>query len=103
MCLFKDGQSRSTPLTRTDSNVFVTTTYINNAQVLSKSAELHNLVVEEAKAHAKSRSWKMIMIIQPWPILFAQHSSKTGGNVLGLERFDKNMIRTLYTLDSEMR
>lgn len=37
-------------------------------------------------------------------MLFAQHSAKTGGNVLGLERFDKNMIRKFYTLNKhEMR
>lgn len=32
-------------------------------------------------------------MVQPWPTLFAKHTSKTDGNVLGLERFNKNMIR----------
>lgn len=35
----------------------------------------------------------MDTIIQPWPKLFAQHSVEKGGNVLGLERFDENLIR----------
>lgn len=57
--------------------------------------ELHNLVLEEAKAYVKSKHWSMILIVQPWPVLFAERGLKTGGNVLGLERFDQNMIRKL--------
>lgn len=36
-----------------------------------------------------------MIIVQPWPKLFTERGSENGGNVLGLERFDKNLIRTL--------
>lgn len=77
------------------SNVYITNTHLNNAQVIHKAVELHSLVLEEAKAHVKSKDWSMLLIVQPWPVLFAERALKTGGNVLGLERFDQNMIRKL--------
>lgn len=36
-------------------------------------------------------------MIQPWSKLFTERGSGMGGNVLGLERFDENLIRTLST------
>ncbi|BCR88443.1 FAD-binding oxidoreductase [Aspergillus chevalieri] len=77
-------------------NVFVTGTHVNNAEIIRKCAELHEQVIEEAKKYAKSKSWTIVIIVQPWPKLFTERGSENGGNVLGLERFDKNLIQTLY-------
>lgn len=74
-------------------NVFVTGTYLNHEKILKRAVELHNAIRNEANAHAKSKSWRTFTMVQPWPTLFAKHTSKTDGNVLGLERFNKNMIR----------
>lgn len=74
-------------------NIFMTSTYLNNAKVLEKAVELDKHILEEAKANAKSKSWRTYSIVQPWTTLLAEHASKTDGNVLGLERFDQNMIR----------
>ncbi|OJJ81678.1 FAD-binding oxidoreductase [Aspergillus glaucus CBS 516.65] len=85
--LSQEGDSR---------NVFVTGTHVNNAQVIHKAAELHKQVIEEAKKHAKSKSWNIVTMIQPWSKLFTERGSGMGGNVLGLERFDEDLIQTLY-------
>lgn len=73
----------------------MTGTHVNNAQVIHKVAELHEQAIEEAKKYAKSKSWSMVVVVQPWPKLFTERGSGMGGNVLGLERFDENLIRTL--------
>ncbi|GKZ66935.1 hypothetical protein AnigIFM60653_001228 [Aspergillus niger] len=77
-------------------DVFTTGTYKNDVKVLRKAIDLHNNNIEKAKAHVKSDYWAMDTIIQPWPKLFAQHSVEKGGNVLGLERFDENLIQILF-------
>lgn len=74
-------------------DIFTTGTYKNDINVLRKAIDLHNNNIEKAKGHVKSDYWAMDVIIQPWPKLFAQHSVEKGGNVLGLERFDENLIR----------
>ncbi|PYI01314.1 FAD-binding domain-containing protein [Aspergillus sclerotiicarbonarius CBS 121057] len=70
--------------------------YRNDATVLRKAIDLHNNYIEQAKAHVKSDYWAMDTMVQPWPKLFSQHSVEKGGNVLGLERFDENLIQLLF-------
>ncbi|RAL07236.1 FAD-binding oxidoreductase [Aspergillus homomorphus CBS 101889] len=77
-------------------DIFTTGTYRNDAKVLRKAIELHNNNIEKAKAAAKSVSWAMDTIIQPWPKLFWEHTVVNGGNVLGLDRFDENLVQVLY-------
>ncbi|PWY90671.1 FAD-binding domain-containing protein [Aspergillus heteromorphus CBS 117.55] len=77
-------------------NIFTTGTYLNNPQVLEKAIALHNANIEKAKASAKSASWNMNILIQPWPKLFWEHSQAKGGNVLGLDRFDENLVQLLF-------
>ncbi|KAI9933671.1 hypothetical protein ASPWEDRAFT_160173 [Aspergillus wentii DTO 134E9] len=77
-------------------NVFLTSTYFNNPKVMEKAVDIHNDLIEEAKKQVQSKSWSMVTMVQPWPTLFAELSAKKGGNVLGLERFDRNMFQTLF-------
>ncbi|PWY96282.1 FAD-binding domain-containing protein [Aspergillus sclerotioniger CBS 115572] len=76
--------------------IYTTGTYKNDATVLRKAIDLHNNYIEQAKTHVKSSYWAMDTMIQPWPKLFSQHSVEKGGNVLGLERFDENLIQLLF-------
>ncbi|CAG7942319.1 unnamed protein product [Penicillium salamii] len=78
-------------------DVFTTGTFGNDLKVLEQTVKIHNSVIEKAKAAAKSKDWTVDTIIQPWPTLFAEHSQKRGGNVLGLERFDENLFRESYS------
>ncbi|KAJ5340574.1 hypothetical protein N7541_009698 [Penicillium brevicompactum] len=77
-------------------DVFTTGTFLNDPKVLQHTVHIHNDVIERAKAKAKSKDWTIDTIIQPWPALFAEHSQKRGGNVLGLERFDENLFQVLF-------
>lgn len=76
------------------SDVFLTGTYENNVKVLSKVIDIHNHKIEEIKAQAKSKSWTLATMIQPWAKIFWEHSAERGGNMLGLDRFDRNLFRT---------
>lgn len=75
-------------------NAFLTGTYLNSDDVLRKALEIQKRKIEDAKTVAKGKDYVLLVIIQPWPKLFWQLNQGNGiGNVLGLERFDENMIR----------
>ncbi|KAL4913345.1 hypothetical protein BDW62DRAFT_220801 [Aspergillus aurantiobrunneus] len=79
------------------SDIFLTGTYLNSADVLRKSIHILNEKIEAARPLAQGKDWTMVTIIQPWPKLFWQRNQNNGvGNVLGLERFDDNMVQVLY-------
>ena len=46
--------------------------------------------------------FKVLTLYQPIPTLFAEHGKAKGGNVLGLDRFNENLIskRTLAEIPS---
>ncbi|OJJ60367.1 hypothetical protein ASPSYDRAFT_42095 [Aspergillus sydowii CBS 593.65] len=78
-------------------NAFLTGTYLNSDDVLRKALEIQKRKIEDAKTVAKGKDYVLLVIIQPWPKLFWQLNQGNGiGNVLGLERFDENMIQVLY-------
>ncbi|RAK97903.1 FAD-binding oxidoreductase [Aspergillus ibericus CBS 121593] len=76
--------------------IYTTGTYRNDATVVRKAIDLHNNYIEKAKADVKSDYWAIDTMVQPWPKLFSQRSVEKGGNVLGLERFDENLIQLLF-------
>ncbi|KAJ5496919.1 FAD-binding type 2 [Penicillium fimorum] len=76
-------------------DVFVTATFVNNLDVLKKTVDIHNRMIEEARGSAKGNDYTMFTMIQPWPKLFTDHSIKQGGNMLGLDRFDENLFQVL--------
>ncbi|KAL4940954.1 hypothetical protein BDV06DRAFT_195504 [Aspergillus oleicola] len=78
-------------------DVFLTSTYLNSASVLHKCIEILNSKISDAIPLAKGKDWSIMAIIQPWPKLFWQRNQNNGvGNVLGLDRFDENMLQVLY-------
>ncbi|KAJ5817880.1 FAD-binding type 2 [Penicillium robsamsonii] len=76
-------------------DVFVTATFVNNLDVMKKTIEIHNRMIEEARGSTKGDDYTMFTMIQPWPKLFTDHSIKQGGNMLGLDRFDENLFQVL--------
>ncbi|KAI9374423.1 hypothetical protein BJX61DRAFT_301221 [Aspergillus egyptiacus] len=85
-------------------DIFLTSTYRNNADVLHKTIEILNQKIDAALPLAKGTDWSIMVIIQPWPKLLWQKNQDNGiGNVLGLDRFDENMLQVLYdySWDSE--
>ncbi|KAL4928152.1 FAD-binding oxidoreductase [Aspergillus undulatus] len=78
-------------------DVFLTSTYLNSAAVLHKTIEILNKKIDEALPLAKGKDWSIMVIIQPWPKIYWQRNQHNGvGNVLGLDRFDENMLQVLY-------
>ncbi|KAJ5952345.1 uncharacterized protein N7479_010758 [Penicillium vulpinum] len=76
-------------------DIFVTGTFVNNLDVMKRTVDIHNRMIEEAKAGAKGDDYTMFTMIQPWPKLFTDHSVERGGNMLGLDRFDENLFQVL--------
>ncbi|KAL6230855.1 hypothetical protein BDW75DRAFT_244443 [Aspergillus navahoensis] len=78
-------------------DVFLTSTYLNSAAVLYKTIDILNQKIEAAIPVAQGRDWSIMVIIQPWPKIYWQRNQNNGGgNVLGLDRFDENMLQVLY-------
>ncbi|KAL4901185.1 hypothetical protein BDW74DRAFT_187841 [Aspergillus multicolor] len=78
-------------------DVFLTSTYLNSADVLHKTIEILNQKIETAIPLTQGKDWSIMVIIQPWPKIYWQRNQNNGvGNVLGLDRFDENMLQVLY-------
>ncbi|RDW67443.1 FAD-binding oxidoreductase [Aspergillus mulundensis] len=78
-------------------DVFLTSTYLNSALVLHKTIEILNQKISAAIPLARGKDWSIMVIIQPWPKIYWQRNQNNGvGNVLGLDRFDENMLQVLY-------
>ncbi|KGO63862.1 FAD linked oxidase, N-terminal [Penicillium italicum] len=75
--------------------IFVTASFVNNLDVLKRTVDIHNRMIDEAKAGAKGDDYILSTVIQPLPKLFSDHSTEQGGNMLGLSRFDENLFQLL--------
>lgn len=87
---------RTLPINQADRNfsdLFFTLTFDNNIDVYQKSIDILNNQVAYAKSKAKG-TFNIVHLFQPIPTIFSQHSLERGGNVLGLDRTKKNLIRT---------
>ncbi|KAL4779282.1 hypothetical protein BJX76DRAFT_365365 [Aspergillus varians] len=78
-------------------DVFLTSTYLNSAEVLHQAITILNKKIEAAIPLAQGKDWSIMAIVQPWPKIYWQRNQNNGvGNVLGLDRFDENMLQVLY-------
>ncbi|GAD98483.1 hypothetical protein ANI_1_298064 [Paecilomyces variotii No. 5] len=77
---------------------FLTLTFKNDPRMIQKAVDLHDRSIEMAKARARTREWTFTTFFQPLPKLFSQHSVVRGGNILGLDRFDENLLLFLIVL-----
>ncbi|KAJ5458311.1 FAD-bindingtype 2 [Penicillium sp. IBT 31633x] len=77
-------------------DVFVTGSFVNNKDVMARAVDIHNRMIEEAKANAIGDDYTMFTMIQPWAKVFTEHSVANGGNMLGLDRFDDDLFQVLY-------
>ncbi|KAI1406790.1 hypothetical protein F5Y13DRAFT_196797 [Hypoxylon sp. FL1857] len=63
-----------------------TLTIKNDTRIMNKAVEVHNVLVDDLKAHIPDGEFNTQCIFQPLPMTFAQHSVEIGGNILGIER-----------------
>ncbi|KAJ2998655.1 hypothetical protein NUW58_g251 [Xylaria curta] len=69
-----------------------TLTIKNDARIMSKAAEVHNILVDELKSYVPEGDFITQCIFQPLPTAFSQRSAEAGGNVMGIERTDSDGI-----------
>jgi hypothetical protein len=80
-------------LTLHHSDNFYTITFKNNLEVMEEAIRMHHEYLETIKAADIAGNWTIQTMFQPIPSFFSEHSVEKGGNMLGLERFDDNLIR----------
>lgn len=59
---------------------------------MAEASRLHDILVGELAAFIPEGDFRTQCIYQPLPTLFARHSAKAGGNVMGLEHQRENGI-----------
>ncbi|KAI1486127.1 hypothetical protein F5X96DRAFT_682271 [Biscogniauxia mediterranea] len=73
-------------------NVWFSITFKNDERFIKKAVSMHEEFVESWKPLSPDGDFICHAIVQSIPTIFAQHSVKKGGNVLGLERLTENAI-----------
>jgi hypothetical protein len=72
--------------------VWFTLTFKNDASIIKKATELHDHLVNELKTMLSNDNFSTQCLFQPMPTLFAGHSVRRGGNVLGLDQLEENAL-----------
>lgn len=72
-------------------DIWFTMTIANNIEILTKIVELNEAFVEEWKANNDPDFINQCMF-QSIPTIFSELSAERGGNVMGLDKLDKNVI-----------
>ncbi|KAI9710275.1 MAG: hypothetical protein M1820_002769 [Bogoriella megaspora] len=77
--------------------VWFSLTFKNDVRVIKKAGELHDQLVDELKDLIPDGNFTTQCLFQPIPTLFAEHSVKRGGNMLGLDKVKENALLWLIT------
>ena len=77
--------------TQRNRNIFMTITFENDAKMYRKAVDISNAHLESVK-HLPDLTWALLF--QPIPSVINEASLANGGNVMGVDRNEKNTIRT---------
>ena len=83
------------------SQTWFTFTFKNNVDVINKASSMHNSLVSELSSLIPTKDFTTECVFQPWPRLFAEHSVRQGGNVLGLDQTEDNALLCLIVGSTE--
>ncbi|KAF3034789.1 hypothetical protein E8E12_003421 [Didymella heteroderae] len=86
------NMSASYNLPRHQQQVWFSLTFKNDARVIKKATELHDDLVNELKIVLPIGNFSTQCLFQPMPTLFAEHSVRRGGNILGLDQVKENTL-----------
>ncbi|KAJ3550352.1 hypothetical protein NM208_g25 [Fusarium decemcellulare] len=78
-------------------NVWFSLTFTNDARIIKKAAELHEIFVRELLETVPAGDLGTQNLFQPVPRLFADNGVIRGGNVLGLDRIEGNSLLWLLS------
>ncbi|KAK9783653.1 hypothetical protein SCAR479_00212 [Seiridium cardinale] len=67
-------------------HTWFTASFRNDTRIVVKASELHDQLVEELKETVPDGNFITQCLFQPLPTLFAENSSSTGGNIMGVEQ-----------------
>ncbi|KAL0929635.1 uncharacterized protein CTRU02_215534 [Colletotrichum truncatum] len=71
-------------------NKWLTATFANDGQILTKIVEFHEKLIEKLKVRIPENDFSTVCCVQALPKLYAERSLKRGGNVMGVERLGEN-------------
>jgi hypothetical protein len=80
------------------SDVWYTMTFANDIRIYEKVIELHETMITDWKAETPDRDFITQLMFQAIPTIFAQHSKERGGNVLGLDDLEENVVMLLFNI-----
>lgn len=96
---FTDELAAQISLTNGGNNVFITLTFVNKPGVSEDfMADVFNLADATAKQLLTVAGLIYTMSFQPLPQALYSKSAATGGNVLGLDRSNDDLVNLLFTL-----
>jgi hypothetical protein len=73
-------------------------TFANDAEIFTKIVELNEAFVTEWKATSANPDFITQCMFQAIPTVFSKHSVEKGGNVMGLDKEDRNAIMLLFDI-----
>jgi hypothetical protein len=79
-------------------DIWYTMTFNNDAEIFSKIVELNEAFVTEWKATSANPDFITQCMFQAIPTVFSKHSVEKGGNVMGLDKEDRNAIMLLFDI-----
>lgn len=79
------------------SDIWFTFTMANDVEISTKILELNQAFVDEWKAN-NDPDFITQCLFQAIPTVFSKHSVERGGNVMGLDKVDRNAIMILFNI-----
>jgi hypothetical protein len=80
------------------SDIWFTMTFANDAEIFTQIVELNEAFVDEWKTTSGNPDFITQCMFQSIPTIFSKHSVERGGNVLGLDKEDRNAIMLLFDI-----
>jgi hypothetical protein len=67
-------------------------TFKNDVRIIKHASQMHDELASQLSTLIPSQTFTTSCLFQPMPTLIAQHSTRRGGNVLGLDQVEDNAL-----------
>lgn len=88
-------------LTRFPRDTWLTLTFDLDARIMKKAADVFEVLVEDLKILIPDGKFYISMVLQPLPRSFAKQSRARGGNLLGIEKLQKDCVLLVAAVEVE--
>ncbi|KAF1979375.1 FAD-binding domain-containing protein [Bimuria novae-zelandiae CBS 107.79] len=79
-------------------DIWFTMTFANDPEVYTKIVEFNQAFVDERKASSDDPDFGTQCMTQSIPTIFSKHSVEKGGNIMGLDKLDHNVVMLLSNI-----